>query len=173
MQPRFVARDPWNPARPGVLVIACSDGRLQEAVDEFLTGEGVHHYDRLYVPGGPGALASSGVSFIRADQFRRECAFLIEAHGVSDVYLIFHGPAGDGPVVATCADYRQKFPDWSAAQIRLQQEHDAEEVIRNGFGWNVSPRMHPYRCEVTAAGAVQFVSLVRGPGDHAAHPLSL
>ena len=155
----YVARDPWNPARPGVLVIACSDGRLQEPVDEFLASEGVTHYDRLYVPGGPGALSASGVSFMRADQFRRECAFLVQAHGVEDVYLIFHGPSEDGPAEATCADYRQKLPAYTPAQIRAQQQRDSDEVLRNGFGWNVNPRMHPFRCEVTAEGAVQFVSL--------------
>jgi len=26
----------WSPARPRVLVVACSDGRLQEATDAFL-----------------------------------------------------------------------------------------------------------------------------------------
>jgi len=36
-------------------------------------------------------------------------------------------------------------------------------VLRHGFGWNVSPRVHPYRCEVTADGAVQFVSLAGEP----------
>ena len=43
--------------------------------------------------------------------------------------------------------------------------------MRNGFGWNVDPRMHPFRCEVTAAGAVQFVSLERQPSPP--HPLAL
>ena len=163
MPPSFVARDPWNSARPGVLVIACSDGRIQEPVDEFLATLGITHYDRLYVPGGPGALTASGVAFMRADQFRRECAFLVAAHQIEDVYLLFHGPAEDGPPEATCADYRLKLPHHSPAQIRAQQQRDSDEVLRHGFGWNVSPRMHPFRCEVTAAGAVQFVSLASGP----------
>jgi hypothetical protein len=159
----YLARDPWNSARPGVLVIACSDGRVQEPVDEFLATRGVTHYDRLYVPGGPGALTSSGVSFMRADQFRRECAFLIEAHGVADVYLIFHGPAEDGPAEATCADYRLKLPHHTPNQIRAQQQRDSDELLRHGFGWNVSPRVLPWRCEVTAENAVQFVSLASEP----------
>src|SRR4026209_2489832 len=59
----------WLPDRPSTLVIACSDGRLQEATDEFLA----HHlqvtrYDRFYVPGGAGALAASGRDFLRAQQ---------------------------------------------------------------------------------------------------------
>lgn len=163
MPATFVSRDAWNSARPGVLVIACSDGRIQEPVDEFLTSLGVRRYDRMYVPGGPGGLTSSGVAFARADQFRRECEFLIQAHGVGDVFLIFHGPAEDGPPEATCADYRQKMPHHSAGQIRAQQQRDSDELLRYGFGWNVSPRMHPFRCEVTATGTVQFVSLASEP----------
>jgi hypothetical protein len=157
-------------ARPGVLVIACSDGRIQEPVDEFLATVGVTHYDRLYVPGGPGALTASGVSFMRADAFRRECTFLIAAHQVADVYLIFHGPAEDGPAEATCADYRQKLPNHTPQQIRVQQQRDSDEVLRGGFGWNVSPRIHPFRCEVTAEGAVQFVSLAGEPSPYMPPP---
>ena len=170
MPAAYVARDPWNRTRPGVLVIACSDGRIQEPVDEFLAVLGVTHYDRLYVPGGPGALTAGGVAFVRADQFRRECAFLIQAHGVSDVFLIFHGPAEDGPPEATCADYRQKLPHHTPEQIRQQQVRDADEVLRNGFGWNVDPRIHAYRCEVTAEGAVQFVRLAGEPGPYMPPP---
>ena len=40
---------PWDPERPRVLVAACSDGRLQEATDAFLSRAlGVRQYDRLY-----------------------------------------------------------------------------------------------------------------------------
>ncbi|HET7234443.1 MAG TPA: hypothetical protein VFJ16_30800 [Longimicrobium sp.] len=165
MSAAHLARDPWNPARPGVLVIACSDGRLQEQVDEFLAARGITHYDRLYVPGGPGALSSSGVSYARADQFRRECMFLFRAHGIEDVYLIYHGAAEDGPADATCADYRLKLPTHTPAQIREQQQRDAHEMIRDGFGWNVNPRIHSFRCEITGRGAVQFVELDTRPAS--------
>ena len=51
----------WSPDRPNTLVIALSDGRLQEATDEFLA----HHlhvmrYDRFYVPGGAGQGSLNG-----------------------------------------------------------------------------------------------------------------
>lgn len=36
--PVYVSRARWDDERPGVLVIACSDGRLQENLDDFLTG---------------------------------------------------------------------------------------------------------------------------------------
>jgi hypothetical protein len=62
----------WAPDRPHTLVIACSDGRLQEQTDAFLTHQlGLAGFDRVYVPGGGGALASSGRDFIRAQQLRQ------------------------------------------------------------------------------------------------------
>ena len=156
----FVTSTGWNAERPRVLVVACSDGRLQENLDEFLLRHlGIEHYDRLYAPGGPGAMASSGVYYSRADGIRRECAFLVAAHRVEDVYLIFHGPAADGPPEATCADYARKLPNATPEEIRRQQERDTAEIVRDGFGWEVRPRIHAFRCEVTATGGVQFVPL--------------
>src|SRR5688500_5046649 len=88
----------WNPARPRILVIACSDGRLQEATDDFLANHlGITHYDRLYVPGGAGGLSPSGRDFLRAQNLQRECRYLVEAHGVERLLALFHGPAPDGP----------------------------------------------------------------------------
>ena len=98
----------WSPERPNVLVVACSDGRLQEATDAFLANElGVVRYDRFYVPGGGGALAASGYDLARAQQMRRECRYLIELHRVQRVILLMHGPAANGPLDAACADYRR------------------------------------------------------------------
>ena len=155
----FVSGLPWREQRPSVLVVACSDGRLQGHTDDFLDRLGITQYDRVFAPGGPGALASGVDNFMRADQFRRECAFLVEAHGIQDVYLVFHGPAADGPPEATCGDYRRRFPHDSPAQIRARQEHDAADLLRNGFSPGVKVRLHPYRCEVTADDRVQFVPL--------------
>lgn len=59
----------WTPARPNAMVVACSDGRLQEATDAFLVSEfKITRYDRFYIPGGGGALASSGTDPVRAQQ---------------------------------------------------------------------------------------------------------
>ncbi len=98
----------WLPDRPSTLVIACSDGRLQEATDDFLGRYlRVTRYDRFYVPGGAGALAASGRDFLRAQQLRRECRYLVDLHGVRDIVMLFHGPTMDGPLAAACADYRR------------------------------------------------------------------
>src|SRR5687768_1561090 len=102
----------WNDERPRVLVVACSDGRLQEITDEFLLRVGgITCYDRLYVPGGIGALSASGRDFMRAQQLQQECKYLVQLHRVEHVIALFHGPAPDGPTDAVCADYRRKF-EW-------------------------------------------------------------
>jgi hypothetical protein len=156
----FVSRDTWDEARPKTLVVACSDGRVQEHTDEFITEHlGISHYDRLFAPGGPGALAPTTSNFVRGDWFRRECAFLIRAHQVEDIFLVFHGPSADGPAHATCADYTRRHPFLTPNEIRVQQQKDAVEIIRGGIALGTTVRMHPYRCEVTADLRVQFVPL--------------
>ena len=120
----------WDPERPRILVVACSDGRLQEATDVFLgRALGVRRYDRLYVPGGGGALSASGREFIRAGQQRAECRFLVEAHHVDHLVLLFHGPAVGGPPESACADYRRKQSWANADQIRTQQEADVRDLL--------------------------------------------
>jgi len=146
----------WNRERPRTLVVACSDGRLQTGVDDFLQRRfGLVDYDRFYIPGGAGALAASGLEFLRASRLRRECAFLIAAHSVEHLILLFHGPAADGPGEAVCADYLRKLPSASAAEIREQQDRDAEEVLR-GFGRALQVQTHVYRCEVGSDRSLHF-----------------
>ena len=152
----------WDSTDPDVLVVACSDGRFQEELDHFLR-EALHvtHYDRLYVPGGAGALAPSGVEFTRAAAIQRECRFLIEAHGIKRVILLFHGPTSDGPDEAACGDYRREFPNYSVNQIRNQQETDLVELLRAGIWSGVE--LEVLRIEVTREHAVDFVRLHGGP----------
>lgn len=150
----------WLPDRPSTLVIACSDGRLQEATDEFLT----HHlkvtrYDRFYVPGGAGALAASGRDFLRAQQIRRECRYLVELHAVRQIVLMFHGPTVDGPLAAACADYRRKLPWASVTTLRDRQEQDAEELRGRRAEWAVAAEVSMYRCEVDRRGDIRFANL--------------
>lgn len=154
-----------NPAgtHATALVIACSDGRLQPSVDEFLHRHvGLTHYDRLYAPGGPGALASSGVEFLRGSSFQRECLFLVEAHQIQDVYLIFHGPAPDGPAEAVCGDYRRLFPRLDADGLRAQQLRDLQEIISAGFGVGRQVQVHAFLCEVGPGNVTRFVPLPTG-----------
>jgi hypothetical protein len=150
----------WSPDRPSTLVIACSDGRLQEATDEFLT----HHlqvtrYDRFYVPGGAGALAASGRDFLRAQQLRRECRYLVELHAVRQILMLFHAPTADGPLAAACADYRRKLPWASVSELRGRQEQDAEELRGRRDEWAGTADVSMYRCEVDGRGHIRFAEL--------------
>ncbi len=157
---RFESSLRWEPTRPHVLVIACSDGRLQEPTDEFLMDSlGVRQYDRLYVPGGGGALAPSGKEYLRAQHLRRESLFLVQAHDVEEIVLLFHGPARDGPAEAMCADYRRKLPQLPVSKLRDQQQRDAEELLMRRDEWAGRARVRVYRCETRADGLLEFVTL--------------
>jgi hypothetical protein len=150
----------WDPNRPHTLVVACSDGRLQDATDAFLSHElGLIHFDRFYMPGGGGALASSGRDFLRAQQLKRECAYLVELHEVSRIVLLFHGPAEDGPADSVCADYRRKLPWASPAMLRDRQRQDAAELILHHNDWAGSAEVTAYSCEVDYSHHVHFVPL--------------
>lgn len=139
-------------------MVACSDGRLQENLDEWVhEALGITHYDRLYAPGGAGALVSSGSDFLRPDHYHRECEFLLKAHAISDIYLIFHGPGVDGPDEAICADYRSKLPGASIARHRERQNLDARELKR--LNWGSAVRIHTYRCEVRTDDSIEFVAI--------------
>ena len=150
----------WSPERPNVLVVACSDGRLQEATDAFLANElGVVRYDRFYVPGGGGALAASGYDLARAQQMRRECRYLIELHRVQRVILLMHGPAANGPLDAACADYRRKMPRATVDELRMQQGKDARDVLQQRAKWASTASVVVYRCEIEPDGPITFVDL--------------
>ena len=150
----------WEPDRPRLLVAACSDGRLQEATDAFLSRAlGVRQYDRLYLPGGGGALAASGSDFLRADKMRQECRFLIEAHGVEHLVLLFHGPAPGGPPEAICADYLRKHSWQRPDQVRAQQEADVRDLLGRRSAFAGEARLSVYRFEVTAGCALEVTPL--------------
>jgi hypothetical protein len=164
--PPFRSALTWDATRPHILVIACSDGRQQEPTDEFLTESlGIRQYDRLYVAGGGGALSPSGKDFLRAQQLRRECRFLVDVHEIEEIVLLFHGPAVDGPPEAMCADYRRKLPQLAVSKLRDQQQRDADELMMRRDEWAGNARVRVYRCETTAAGALEFVPLTRGDGQ--------
>ena len=150
----------WNPDRPHAMVVACSDGRLQEPTDAFLERElGLTHFDRLYIPGGAGALAASDRDVFRAQQLRFECKYLVQLHHVERVILLFHGPAVHGPEEALCADYRRKMP-WAAMDaIRERQARDAAELMKMRWEWAADAAVAIYRCEITIGRTVDFVAL--------------
>jgi len=150
----------WTPARPNALVVACSDGRLQEATDAFLAREfQITQYDRFYIPGGGGALASSGTDLARAQQMCAECRYLVELHAVKRVILLFHGPSAAGRIEAACADYRRKLPWATLAELRVRQELDAVDLLTRRREWAADAGVVLYRCEVDSSGSLTFVNL--------------
>ena len=150
----------WREDRPNVLVVACSDGRLQEVTDDFLaTDLGVTRYDRFYAPGGAGALAATGRDFSRARQMRQECKYLVELHQVGRVILLFHGPAETGPPAAICADYKRKLPFASAKDVRAKQSDDARELLKASHEFAGDASVDVYRCEVHPDGRAEFVEI--------------
>jgi hypothetical protein len=150
----------WTPARPNALVVACSDGRLQEATDTFLAREfKITRYDRFYVPGGGGALTSSGTDPERAQRMCAECKYLVDLHAVRRVIVLFHGPSADGRIEAMCADYRRKLPWASLEDLRARQEADAADLLGRRREWASEAGVLIYRCEVDAAGSLVFVNL--------------
>ncbi|MEO8335736.1 MAG: hypothetical protein ABI664_12235 [bacterium] len=150
----------WTATRPDALVVACSDGRLQQATDAFLARElKITQYDRFYVPGGGGALSASGSDFERAQKMCAECKYLVVLHAVKRVILLFHGPAAGGRIEAACADYKRKLPWAPVAELRQQQEADAAELLGRRRDWAADAGVLLYRCEVDSAGAIEFVNL--------------
>ncbi len=160
MQPtiEYISQARYRVDRPHTLVVACSDGRLQMPIDEFLGHSmGIHEYDRLFLPGGPGALASSGSEFSRSERHMREFAFLLEAHLIEQVVLLFHGPAPDGPAFAVCADYARSLGTDSPERILESQHKDANELLRDISRFR-EIEFAVLWAEVRADNSVQFVN---------------
>jgi hypothetical protein len=133
---------------------------LQEATDAFLASEfRITRYDRFYIPGGGGALASSGTDPVRAQQMCGECRYLVELHAVKRVILLFHGPSAGGRLEAACADYRRKLPWAPLAELRARQELDAVDLLSRRREWAADAGVLLYRCEVDAGGGLTFVNL--------------
>jgi hypothetical protein len=150
----------WNNSRPHTLVVACSDGRLQDQTDAFLHGDlSLAGFDRFYVPGGGGALSASGPDFFRAVQMRQECLYLVQLHEVSRVILIFHGPSAKGPADAVCADYRRKLPNSSPVDVAERQRLDGLELLKMSHEFAGKAEVAAYRCEVDEQREVAFREL--------------
>lgn len=128
----FSASQPWQAANPSTLVVICSDGRVEAQADEYLKSIGVSGHDRLYVPGGPGAFVpadDSEAAAIRANVQTDELRFLVRAHQIKTVLLMFHGAAADGKLESMCADYARLHPGQSVEWLRSRQESDGHKVI--------------------------------------------
>ena len=157
----YTSRAPWTPERPRVLVACCSDGRLQKATDEFLEAHlAICDYDRFYAPGGPGALTPGGYEFLRATQYRDDLAFLVRAHKIEELLLIYHASAPGGPDEAVCAYYKRVHPGLSAAEVRERQASDLADLRVYLSDLRLTVQTRAFRAEVLANKQVQFVPLL-------------
>jgi hypothetical protein len=150
----------WSAERPGTLVVCCSDGRLQMSIDDFLHEHlGVFYYDRLYAPGGPGALSEVGARFMRTDHYRNDLQFLLEAHSFSQVILIFHGAAEDGPADSVCAHYRTMMPGKSRDEILQRQHDDMADVVEYLNELRPNMDIQAYLAEATSEQHIRFIRI--------------
>lgn len=148
----------WTAAPPRVLVVACSDGRIQKPLDEFL--KSLMHfvqYDRLYVPGGPRALLATKAA--EPNHMLEELQFLFKTHHVSEAVFVFHDATPDGPPDAICAGYSRSISGGIA--IRAAQKRDATDLRRlvQTEEWSRDVRVWIVRAEVGRDEIVRFADL--------------
>ena len=115
MKDEFVATEPWNPKRPQVLVVCCSDGRFHAPILEFVKDEVCDRPDLLAVPGGPVILDPWASSFDEARVFESALRLFLDAHDLRQAWLIAH----DG-----CAYYGCKHPGLDARAFEELQKRD-------------------------------------------------
>jgi hypothetical protein len=124
----YESRATYEPQRIHAAAIYCSDGRLGEHFDDFLTnGLQLPRYDRLALPGGPATLAAHPEASLEHQAVAEELRFLVEVHGLQRVVLIQH---------QNCAFYTGRLK-LSGFQVEPQQRDDlaeAAEFVRQVTG---------------------------------------
>ena len=124
----FESRTPYESTRIHAAAIYCSDGRLGEHFDDFLTnGLKLPRYDRLALPGGPAALAEHPETRLEHAAVADELKFLVEVHGLDRVVLIQH---------QNCAFYtgRLKLSGFSVEQQQVNDLKSAAAFVREVTG---------------------------------------
>lgn len=115
----FESRTPYESERIHAAAVYCSDGRLGEQFDEFLTqGLKLPRYDRIAMPGGPAALAEHAATRLEHAAVADELKFLVEVHGLDRIVLIQH---------QNCAFYTRRL-NLSPPDAERQQRHDLKRA---------------------------------------------
>lgn len=87
----YTSSIPYEHERIHAAAVYCSDGRVGEHFDDFLTnGLELPRYDRVALPGGPACLAGHAEARLEEEGAIDELRFLIEAHELERVVLIQH-----------------------------------------------------------------------------------
>ncbi|HEY3281182.1 MAG TPA: hypothetical protein VGN26_02830 [Armatimonadota bacterium] len=150
----------WEAPFPKVLLIACSEGRLQQPLTEFMAhDERLARADRVMLPGGPGALVARPGREAAAALASEACRFLVEAHGIEEVVLVFHGAAPDGPGAAVCGAYNEWYPEASPEQLLRLQQSDCLEAAHLARTWSHGTSVRAFRAEVAPDGTVNHVPM--------------
>lgn len=81
----------YDASRMHAAALYCSDGRIGEHFDDFLTnGLSLPRYDRLCLPGGPACLAGHPQAHLEEKGVVDELQFLVQVHKLKRVVLIAH-----------------------------------------------------------------------------------
>src|SRR2546428_5917672 len=148
----YTARTRFRNARPGVLVIYCSDGRFTGAIEELLQQIGHESMDRLSVPGGPATLTYASSGYSERDAATRACSFLIREHSIRRIVLVAH----EG-----CAHYRERHSSLPAADVERRQRDDLQSAARALERIQAGLRLHAYFARMSA-GQVTFEAVEWG-----------
>ncbi|MEM6312846.1 MAG: carbonic anhydrase [Planctomycetota bacterium] len=111
MPDRYVSTVEQSPTNIHAAAVYCSDGRIGEYVDDFMTNAlDLPHYDRIAVPGGPAAFLPRTNGPLPHERLLDELKFLIDGHALHRLVLIQHDD---------CAFYRRRsnLTDFEALQI--------------------------------------------------------
>ena len=87
----YESRIPYQQERIHAAAMYCSDGRVGDHFDDFLSN-GLHlpRYDRLTLPGGPSCLAGYPELALAEKGVVDELQFLVDVHELKRVVLIAH-----------------------------------------------------------------------------------
>lgn len=153
MSEPFVAREPWDPTRPQVLVICCSDGRFHASIVEFVDHAVSDRADMVAVPGGPAILDPWNSSFDEARVFESALRLFLEHHDLKQAWLIAH---------ENCSYYRLKHPGLDKLGLEQRQRQDLRrgaEILRERAA-RLEPRLRYARL---VDGRVRFEAVDPGP----------
>ncbi len=130
-RPEFQASSKLGPEKTDAVVIACSDRRYRQPMDEFLSrGLGIANYDLIAVPGGAYILSFADVLPKQLKLGMQMVKLLMRNHLPPRIVLVAH---------QDCSRYREGFTTWlrrPGFSLEEKQRHDLISVsasLRDAF----------------------------------------
>ena len=143
----------FDPTHPSTLAIYCSDGRFTHAVEDYCEDLGHERIDTMTLPGGPALLASGPADLSEVHVFSRAAHFLIEGHGIKQVFLVAH--AGCGFYRARCG----RLADEAVRRLQIDNLRAAHASLRRHY-----PRLTVTCCYAATDGDAVTFTDVTPPG---------